>query len=63
MPRWQDIRQLASLIEAEAEGRPVDRDLAVTLARRLAERHPHIQASMGLVVRRMAGETRASTRD
>lgn len=53
MTRWQDIRQLATLIENEAEGRLIDRDLAVALARTLAERHPAIEASMNLVVQRM----------
>lgn len=53
MGRWQDVRQLATLIEAEAEGHLVDRDLAIALARRLAEQHPQIEASMELVVQRM----------
>lgn len=53
MNRWHDIRQLASLIEAESEGRLIDRDLAVELARQLAARHPTIEASMSLVVERL----------
>lgn len=56
MNRWHDIRQLATIIEDEAEGRLIDRDLAVELARRLAERHPHIEASMELVVQRMRAD-------
>lgn len=58
MSRWQDIRQLANMIEAEAEGHPIDRDQAVALARRLAENHPQIRGSMDLVVRRLKGEAR-----
>lgn len=56
MTRWNDIRRLATIIEAESEGRLIDRDLAVALARTLAERHPDIGASMELVVRRMGGD-------
>lgn len=58
MSRWQDIRQLASIIEAEAEGRAIDHELAVALASRLAENHPHIRGSMDLVVLRLRGEVR-----
>ena len=53
MTRWQEIRQLATIIEDEAEGRLIDRDLAVALARRLARQHPHIEASMALIVDRL----------
>lgn len=56
MSRWAEVRQLATIIEAEAEGRLVDRELAVALARQLAERHPHIEASMGLIVERLGRE-------
>lgn len=56
MSHWQDIRRLASLIEAEVEGRLVDRDQAVALARLLAERHPGIEASMNQVVARMRAD-------
>ncbi|MGE5477814.1 MAG: hypothetical protein ACM3Q1_14240 [Bacteroidales bacterium] len=59
MSRWQDIRQLARIIEAEAEGLTFDRDQALALARRLAENHPHIRGSMDLVVRRLHGEARS----
>lgn len=50
---WDDIRQLADMIEAEAEGREIDRQQADQLAKRLAEELPGIRASMGLVRRRM----------
>jgi hypothetical protein len=53
MSRWHDIRQLASIIEAEAEGRLIDRDHAVALARELARSHPQIGASLNLIVARM----------
>jgi len=53
MSRWQDIRQLASIIEDEAEGRLIDRDQAVALARELAKNHPQIGASLNLIVARM----------
>ncbi|MBC7953362.1 MAG: hypothetical protein H7Z12_16265 [Rhodospirillaceae bacterium] len=53
MSRWQHIRKLASLIEAESEGRLIDRDQAITLARLLAQDHPHIGASLNMIVERM----------
>ncbi len=52
--RWDDIRLLADMIEAEAEGREIDRRQADLLAARLAERLPGIRASMGLVRHRMS---------
>jgi hypothetical protein len=60
MNRWNDIRRLATIIEAEAEGRLIDRELAVSLARQLAEHHPQIQASMALVVQRMSAAGRST---
>lgn len=62
MTHWNDIRQLATIIEAEAQGRLIDRDLAVALARRLAARHPDIEASMELVVRRMRDDAASGVR-
>lgn len=53
MSRWHDIRQLASLIEAESEGQLIDRDKAVALARLLAQHHPQIGASLHMIVERM----------
>ena len=53
MNRWQDIRQLATIIEAEAEGRLIDREQAVALARELARHHPQIGQSLNLIVERM----------
>jgi hypothetical protein len=56
--RWQDVRQLASMIEAEAEGRFIDRALAAVLAKRVARKHPHISASMTMIMRRMGEAAR-----
>lgn len=53
MSRWYDIRQLASLIEAESEGRLIDHGQALALARQLARHHPHIGASLNMIVERM----------
>ncbi|MBC7907592.1 MAG: hypothetical protein H7Y60_12720 [Rhodospirillaceae bacterium] len=53
MSRWHDIRQLASLIEAESEGHLIDREHAVALARLVALDHPHIGASLNMIVARM----------
>jgi hypothetical protein len=53
MSRWHHIRQLANLIEAEAEGHLIDRDQAIALARLLAQDHPHIGASLNMIVERM----------
>lgn len=53
--RWNDIRQLAALIEAESLGRDFDRRRASALADELAERHPEISGSLGLIRERMAG--------
>lgn len=53
--RLRDIRQLADLLESEAAGRPIDRLKAHSLAQSLAERHPDIRHSMGLICDRMGG--------
>ena len=49
----QDLRQLSALLEAEATGRPFDRDHAHNLASRLAERHPEIRQSMHQICERI----------
>ncbi len=51
----QELRQLSALLEAEASGRPFDRDHAHHLANRLAERHPEIRQSMRLICDRVGG--------
>ena len=55
MSWWQEVRQLAAIIEDEAEGRLIDPALAVELARRLARQHPHIEASMAQIIDRLGG--------
>ena len=57
----QDLRQLSTLLEAEASGRPFDRDHAHHLASRLAERHPEICQSMRLICDRIGsgGQSRS----
>jgi hypothetical protein len=52
----QDLRQLSALLEAEATGRPFDRDHAHHLACRLAERHPEIGQSMRLICDRIRAD-------
>lgn len=61
MSRWHHIRQLASLIEAESQGHLVDRDQAIALARRLAQDHPHIGASLNMIVERMEASSQDQT--
>lgn len=56
--RWQEVRQLAGMIEAEAEGRFIDRAQAAVLARRVARKHPHLSASMTIIMRRMGEAAR-----
>jgi hypothetical protein len=53
-PRHHDLYQLSELLEAESQGRPVDRSAARHLALRLAERHPEIGKSMRLICDRIA---------
>lgn len=55
---WHEIRELSSLLEAEAEGREVDRTRAHHLASTLAEHHPEIRHSMLLIRDRMRGARR-----
>jgi len=49
-----ELRELGEHLEAECEGRPFDRRRAHALARRLAEHHPEIRATMYRVSERMA---------
>lgn len=49
-----DIERLTDILEAELEGRPVDRDEARRLARRVAEDCPDIALTMSRVAARMA---------
>lgn len=50
---WEDLRTLTELIEAEAEGRALDRDQAFRLATDMAERYPDIRANLALIRDRM----------
>lgn len=61
MNRWHDIRHLATIIEDEAEGRFIDREQAVALARHLARNHPQIGASLNLIVERMQAARQEET--
>lgn len=51
---WDEIMQLARILDAEAEGRPVDRDDARRLAEHLAATCPGIRNTMLRVRDRMA---------
>ena len=51
---FDDIDQLAELLTAEAEGLPVDRQLAGRLAERLGEGCPDIRRTMEIIRQRMA---------
>lgn len=53
--RWHEIRELCELLEAEADGRDLDRGRAQHLADRLAEHHPEIGHSLRLIRDRMRG--------
>lgn len=50
---WEDLRILTELVEAEAEGRALDRDQAFRLATDMAERYPDIRANLALIRDRM----------
>ncbi|MDO8608104.1 MAG: hypothetical protein Q7R40_16330 [Phaeospirillum sp.] len=52
---WDEIDLLADVLEAELAGRTINRPAARDLALRVAELCPDIQATMGLVARRMVG--------
>ena len=51
---YDEIDRLADILSAEAEGLPVNRDLARSLAEYLAEICPEMRSSMELISRRMA---------
>ena len=51
---WDEIDLLADLLEAELAGCTINRPVVRALALRVAELCPDIQATMGLVARRMA---------
>lgn len=50
---WEEIDQMAEILEAEIAGSRVDLPAARTLALRVAELCPDIRASMNLIAIRM----------
>ena len=50
---FDEIDRLAEILSAEADGLPVNRDLARQLAEYLAETCPEMRSSMELITRRM----------
>lgn len=52
--RWEEIDQLAEILEAEAAGHPVDVNRARELAERLIRLCPDIARTMNRVVDRFA---------
>lgn len=52
--RWEEIDQLAEILEAEAAGRPVDYRQARNLAERLVTLCPDIARTMNLAAERFA---------
>jgi len=53
--RWEEIDQLAEILEAEAAGQPIDVELARSLAEKLTELCPDIARTMHLVIDRVGG--------
>lgn len=51
--RWEEIELLIDLLEAEVQGRPIDRAEASRLAAKLAQLCPEIAGTMGRVNSRM----------
>lgn len=55
----QEVSLLTEMLEAEIEGRPFDRDAALTLAQRLGDEYQGIRHSMKLILDRVAPELSA----
>jgi hypothetical protein len=51
--RWEEIDQLAEILEAEAAGKPFDMERARQLAHRLTELCPDIARTMNMVIARV----------
>jgi hypothetical protein len=51
--RWEEIDQLAEILEAEAAGQPIDIERARSLAHKLTELCPDIARTMHLVIDRV----------
>ena len=58
--RWEEIDQLAEILEAEVAGLPVDADLARDLAKRLTHLCPDIARTMNMVIERLGARERAA---
>ncbi|KIL96994.1 hypothetical protein CCC_01787 [Paramagnetospirillum magnetotacticum MS-1] len=58
--RWEEIDQLAEILEAEVAGHPVDTDRARELAERLVRLCPDIAKTMSRVIERFAPEASAT---
>jgi len=56
---WHEVERMTTILEAEFEGRPVDRAEAHRLAQRIAQIYPDMGRSMRLITARMA-ERRAA---
>lgn len=50
--RWDEIDQLATILEAEAAGQPVNSEIARELATRLKDLCPDIARTMSMVAER-----------
>ena len=53
--RWEEIDQLAEILEAEAAGHSFDTQMARQLAERLTELCPNIALTMRRVIDRVTG--------
>ncbi|OAN45584.1 hypothetical protein A6A04_06715 [Paramagnetospirillum marisnigri] len=53
--RWEEIDQLAEILEAEAAGHSIDHERARHLAQRLCELCPDIARTMSRVIERASG--------
>lgn len=58
--RWEEIDQLAEILEEEVAGRPIDIELARTLAHRLTELCPDIAMTMRMLIERVSGQAQAA---
>lgn len=57
--RWEEIDQLAEILEAEVAGLPINVDLARDLAARLTHLCPDIALTMKRVIERLGGRESA----
>ena len=57
--RWEEIDQLAEILEAEVAGLPINVDLARDLAQRLTHLCPDIARTMSRVIERFSTQSAA----